>query len=134
MTKLIEIYNISNDIRRIKLGQEASLDVNSLSGYKIEDQILFGSNEWFDNIKTGKIKKHLVTGIISKVYVSGHNDYPEFVIDNNEGSTTWPRLGNDDAYKVGKKIELVFVEQKYKRPSDITGTISKSIIQVRIEV
>jgi hypothetical protein len=36
-------------------------------------------------------------------------------------------------YELATDIELVYVEQKYKRPSDITGTISKSIIQIKVD-
>jgi len=64
--------------------------------------------------------------------MSGHNDYPEFEVENSEGKTVWTRLGYDAAYQVGKKVELIYVEQKYKRPTDITGAISKCVIEIRV--
>jgi hypothetical protein len=132
MNQLKEIYNLKKDIERIKKVQEASLNDNSRSGYKIENQLLFGTNEWFNAIKIDMIQKHVVKGIISKVYTSGHDDFPEFEIENNECKTTWTREGLDSAYKVGRNIELIYVEQKYKRPSDITGAISKCVILIKI--
>lgn len=129
---LKQIYTLKNDFRRIKMIQEASLNKNSYSGYKIENGLLFGTKEWFNAIGNGIIPKHIIKGVISRVYMSGHNDYPEFEIESNEGKTTWTREGIDAAYKVGKNIELIYVEQKYKRPTDIIGAISKCVIEIKI--
>lgn len=126
------IYNLKGDDRRIKMVQEASLDKKSYAGYKLENGLLFGTKEWFGAIETGKILQCVVKGVIARVYMSGHNDYAEFEIENIEGKTVWTRLGADTAYQVGKNIELIYVEQKYKRPTDITGAISKCAIEIRI--
>jgi hypothetical protein len=126
------IYILKGDVQRIKLIQEASLDKNSHGGYKAINGLLFGTKEWFEAIEKEIITKHLVKGVISKVYMSGHNDYPEFEIESENGKTVWPRFGYDAAYQVGRKIELVYVEQVYKRPTDITGHISKCVIEIRI--
>jgi hypothetical protein len=133
MNQLKEVYNLKNDTIQIKMIQEATLDKSTRSGLKIEKGVLFGTEEWFKKIETGVIMKHIIKGVISRVYMSGHNDYPEFEIENTEGKTVWTREGIDTAYKVGRNIELVYVEQKYKRPSDITGTVSKCVIQIKIE-
>ena len=106
---LKQIYNLKNDSKRIKMVQEASLDKNSYAGYKTENGLLFGTKEWFNAIEQGIIPTYAVKGIISRVYISGHNDYPEFEIESNEGKTTWTREGIDVAYKVGKSIELIMV-------------------------
>jgi len=130
--KLKQIYNLKNDSRRINMIQEGSLDKNSHAGYKTENGLLFGTKEWFNAIEIGIIAKYTVKGFISRVYMSGHNDYPEFEIESNDGKTTWTREGIDEAYKGGKSIELIYVEQKYKRPTDITGAISKCVIEINI--
>lgn len=129
---LKQIYSLKNDFGLIKRIQEASLDKNFYAGYKIENGLLFGTKEWFNAIENGIIPKHTNKGLISSVYMSGHNDYPEFEIENNEGKNTWTRKGIDEAYQVGKYIELIYVEQKYKKPTSITGTISKCVIEIKI--
>lgn len=126
------IYNLKGDDRRIKMVQEASLDKKSYAGYKLENGLLFGTKEWFDAIETGKIPKCVVKGLITRVYMSGHNDYPEFEIESSEGKTVWTRFGHDTAYQVGKNIELIYIEQKYKHPTDMTGAISKCVIEIKI--
>lgn len=133
MNQVKEIYNLKNDSRRIKMVQEASLDKKSYAGYRIENDLLFGTKEWFNAIEQGIIPKHIVKGVISRVYMSGHNDYPEFEIRSDEGETsTWTREGAESAYEVERRVELTYVEQKYKRPSDITGPISQCVIQIKI--
>lgn len=132
MNLLKSIYNIKNDKRLIEIIQEASNDKKSYAGYKIENGLLFGTKEWFDAIEQGIIPKYIIKGVISSVYMSGHNDYPEFEIENSKGKTIWTRVGHDAAYQIGKSIELVYVEQKYKRSTDITGAISKCVIEIKI--
>ncbi len=127
-----EIYNLKDDFMRIRMVQEASLDKKSYAGYKTENSLLFGTRDWFNAIEQGIIPKHIVKGVISRVYMSGHNDYPEFEIESSDSKTTWTREGIDEAYKTGKNIELIYVEQKYKRPTDMTGAISKCVIEIKI--
>ena len=133
MNQAKEIYNLKNDSRRIKMVQEASSDKKSYAGYRIENGLLFGTKDWFTAIEQGIIAKHIVKGVITSVYISGHNDYPEFEIRSDEGETSiWTREGTESAYEVGTRVELSYVEQKYKRPSDITGPISQCVIQIKI--
>jgi hypothetical protein len=132
MMQLKEIYNLKNDNRLILLIQESALDKKSKLGLKIENDLLFGATEWFDAIKSGLIPIHVITGIVSRVYMSGHNDYPEFEIENEAGKTIWERLGNQEVYKVGENIELSYVEQKYKRPLDIGDKLAKCVIQIKL--
>jgi hypothetical protein len=131
MNLLKEVYNLKKDTERIKNVQLSSITKNS-SGYKIEEGLLFGTKEWFDAIETGKILKHIVQGVITRVYMSGHNDFPEFEIENNQGKSVWTREGIDSAYKVGQLVELIYVKQKYKRPSGISGVYSSCVIEIKI--
>jgi len=128
------IYKLKADTETIKRVQDASLDKSSNSGLKIENNLLFGSADWFAAIEKGEIKKHSIQGVISKVYISGHNDWPEFEIENIEGKSQWTREGIESAYIVGHKIELVYVEQKFKCPIAVLGPISKCVFQISIEV
>jgi hypothetical protein len=132
MSFLKEVYNLKKDTERIKNVQQVSLDKNSHTGYKIEEDLLFGTKEWFEAVESGKILKYILKGSISRVYLSGHNDYPEFEIESDQGKSIWTREGIDNAYKVGRSIELVYVKQKYKRPSDINGIYSNCVIEIKI--
>ena len=127
---LENIYSLRDDRRSIRSVQEVSLDKSSNSGLKIENNLLFGSDEWFNAIENGEIRRHKIVGTISRVFMSGHNDYPQFEIENSEGTTNWTRAGTDTAYKVGRRVEVIYVEQKFKRHLPL---ISKCVLEINIE-
>lgn len=132
MSQMKEVYNLKNDYRQIRMIQEASLDKKSFAGYKVENDLLFGTREWFTAIEKGEIKSHIIKGTITKVMMAGHGDFPEFEIKNQEGVSIWTREGDNRDYVAGSNVELTYVEQKYKRPSDITGSISKCVLKIEI--
>ena len=107
MDELKTIYDLNSDEELIKMVQATSLDQSSAYGLKIKNGILFGTNEWFAAI--------------------------DFEIKESSGALSiWSRKGTDSAYKVGRAVKLTYVEQEYKRPSDVLGSISKSVIQICI--
>ena len=128
------IYNIKKDRQRIEKLQHASLDNSLNSGYKIENDLLIGSAKWFEAIENGQIKKRNIKGTISRIYMTGHNDYPEFEVDSQDGKTTWTREGIESAYVVGRQVEVIYVEQKFKRPIAILGSISKCVLLINIDI
>ena len=127
MDEVLEVYNLKNDSHLIELIQKASLNPDPHYGLKIEGGLLFGTKEWFNAIEKGAIKSHFLKGVISKVYMAGHNDFPEFEIENKEGKTNWERKGIDEYYKTGRNIELVLVEQKLKR-----GPLIEHVVEIKI--
>jgi hypothetical protein len=128
------VYNLKDDKQKIAQTQRVSIDKSSPFGLKAENNLLFGSDKWFAAIENGEIKKHRIKGKISKVYMSGHNDWPEFEIENEEGKTSWTREGADSAYGVGRDAEIIYVEQKFKKPIAILGPFSKCVIQINIKI
>ncbi len=133
MTEFKTAYKFQDDKEAIKRLQVVSSDPKSNYGLKIVNGLLIGTTDWFEAIENGKIKKEVLIGIISKVYMAGHNDWPEFEVENNNGKSTWTREGKDNLYAVGKKIEIDFVIQKYKRPIDLLGPTVKKVLEIRIE-
>ena len=133
MTAYHSTYRFKNDKDSIKRIQNASKDKSSDSGVKIENGLLIGTKDWFKAIDNGEIEKHTLKGVISKVYMSGHNDWPEFEIDCDGNISSWTREGIDKNYEIGKRIEIDFVIQKFKRPIDILGPTTKQVIEIRIE-
>ena len=129
MTITKEIYNLKDDKAYIKMVQDASLDKSSTSGLKIENGLLYGTKDWFNAIERGQIITQTISGTISKVYMSGHNDYPEFEIDSNGNKTSWTRKGIDNAYVVGRHVELIYVIQKFKR-----GATTQCVIKINISI
>lgn len=124
-------YNINNNLR-IKDIQNASMDQTSKFGFKIEHGLVC-SEEWWDAVEQGLIEKHIVDGVITRLYRTGHNDYPEFEIKSQEGTSSWPRCGNDEHYKIGAKVRVVFVWQKFKKPLE-GGELTKFLLSIEVQV
>jgi hypothetical protein len=100
---------------------------------------LFGSPEWWENIKAGKLQMHTVRGVIEQVYMGSQNDWPmcEVLSDDGEKSR-WTRevqdFSLDSLYRVGARIEIDYVFQKSK--ADATwkpGAEQKNVLEIRIK-
>ena len=133
MTEFQTAYKFKDDKEAIKRLQEVSSDPESNYGLKVENGLLVGTKEWFHATEDRRLLKETLTGRISKVYMSGHNDWPEFEIESKEGFSTWTREGNDKLYQVGKFVEIDFVIQKHKRQWDMLGPTTKKVLEIRIE-
>src|SRR3989338_5658134 len=120
---MTKIYDLHNDRHTIKLIQDATLNTEDY-GLKPEHG-LFGSQEWWQAVEQGVIPKKQVEGVISRVYMTGHNDFPEFEVTSETGKTKWERKGNDKYYVVGKRVKILYVTQKFKKPLRIRGLSGK---------
>lgn len=108
----VNVYDLGADCRGIESTQEASLH----GDYGLETKpALFGSNEWWQLLGTEKLPLHTIEGVISEAYMSGHNDFPEFEVDDGTARTQWMRRGDDTVYIVGRPVRLKFVEMKFKK-------------------
>jgi hypothetical protein len=54
---------------------------------------LYGSDDWWGAIADGRISKHEARGTITRLFVSGHGDWPELELDSNGTKTNWTRFG-----------------------------------------
>jgi hypothetical protein len=126
------VYRLRNNLRYIKAIQEASLH-SSGDGLKITHGLL-GTDEWWAHIRDGSLPTVTIRGVVSSVYMSGHNDYPEFEITAESGEKSrWTRecvRGWDVEYQQWRSVELDYVVQKFKRP--ILGTDSKIVLEIRL--
>ena len=76
---LVQVYGLRFDHDYVAKVQEATL--NTADAGLLPEPHLYGSPEWWSTVETGGIPIHTVAGTISKVFMSGHNDWPEFEID-----------------------------------------------------
>ncbi len=74
MTDFQITYKFREDKEAIKRLQAVSSDPKSNYGLKVENGLLVGTKEWFLATEDGRLPKETLTGRISKVYMSGHND------------------------------------------------------------
>ena len=136
---MIKIYDLRDDRYTINLIQDATLHTED-AGLKVKHG-LFGSTEWWGAIEKGVIPKNRIKGVISRVYMSGHNDFPEFEVTSESGRSSWERNGDDYHFVVGRKIEIVYVTQDFKKPIEIRRikgrrelmTASRIILEILVQ-
>lgn len=125
----IVAYDLMADQETISLVQRATLTTKDFG--LVPEVALFGSDEWWAAIRDGRIPKHEVSGKISRLFMTGHGDWPEFELDSNGTKTTWTRLGNHGAYAEGKTAKVEYVMQKLRRDLLNEGEI-KQVLRVLV--
>ncbi len=104
---------------------------------------LFGSDEWWKNIRSGKMPKQHVAGVIEKVYVTG--------VDESLGPNTFDMLIDDDfstltesiyvdsladtnLFKVGARVEILYLLEELKARSRLSDetTFSKAVLEMAV--
>lgn len=134
------VYQLKEDLRLIQQVQRATLATDK---FGIEPTHgVFGSNEWWQNIESGRLALHRLSGKITKVYMSGMGpvgDWPEFTMVSDTGEeSSWTRMmhlgGHDELYRVGAPIEIDFVWQQHRPKSFDHGAKFKQVIEIRIGV
>ena len=122
---MIQIYDLRRDVEYIQLVQKATVETKDFG--LIPEHGLFGSAEWWEAVKRGRIPVRTITGKVSRVYLSGHNDYEEFEIDDGHAKTSWTRTTSEtdnvsltrvekaSLYQVGAPVRLTYVMQKPKK-------------------
>jgi hypothetical protein len=103
-------YNLATDHDTISQIQQATLRSKNFGVHS--EVALFGSHEWWEAIKDGRIPSYEVSGTISRLFMTGHGDWPEFELNNNESKTSWTRVGNGLAYAEGNAARVEYVVQK----------------------
>jgi len=120
------IYSLAKDVKKIAAIQEATLNTDK---YGVStNHGLFGSNEWWNSISSGSLETRTVEGEISRVYMTGHNDFPQFDIDSDGVVTSWIREGKEKLYLKGSQIKLEYVLTKNR----FDHTESPTIINVYV--
>ena len=125
------VFELRHATSHVAAVQDATLH-SSWAGL-IPEHGLFGSPEWWSAVESGDIPTHRVSGIISRVYMSGHNDYPEFEVTSGSTTTSWTREGDDEAYIPGRAVTVEYVLQRFKKPLKGVGENSQSVLRILVD-
>lgn len=106
-------YDLSSDRETIDLVQRATLTTKEFG--LVPEVALFGSEEWWAAIADGRIPKLEARGVISRVFMSGHGDWPEFELNCDGTKMTWTRMGDQSLYAEEKEAKVEYVMQKPRR-------------------
>ena len=132
LTKIYDLRDNTNEYNRqsIKGIQHATLHTKDFG--LVPEHGLFGSDEWWAAVGNDTIPKITVEGIITDVYMSGHNDYPEFELTSEQGKTTWG--GGFEAIVKGRRAKVVYIQQKFKKPLPMPGGKEKPLSEIMLEL
>jgi hypothetical protein len=117
-------YDLRQDSRRVTAVQNATVTTDRYG--IVPDHGLFGSDEWWQAIESGVIAVNQLEGTVSRVYMSGHNDFPEFEVDDGNSKTRWERYGEESEYLEGQHVVIEFVQTK----SRFSQELQPSVIRV----
>ncbi len=135
---MIIVYQLKADQRRIDQVQRAT---RTTENFGIEPTHgMFGSDDWWQNIASGRLALHTLKGKITKVYVSGmgpRGDWPEFKMVSETGEeSSWTRMMHlveqDQLYREGAPIEIDFVWQRHRPNSFDYGAQTQQVVEIRI--
>ena len=140
--ELTKVYDLREDRDHVAAVQRATLTTRRFG--LVPEYGLFGSRKWWRAIADGRLPVHTVDGVIARVFMSGHNDYPEIEVDDGFERTRWTRLtsggelggteqnGKAALYQVGRRVQIHYVIQRPRQPT--TGMpVSRSVIGIWIE-
>jgi hypothetical protein len=127
MTEWVKVYDLAEDYETIRLIQRATLNTKE---FGLEPEVaLYGSDEWWQAVKDGRIPTHSVSGVISSVYMTGHGDWPEFEIDSGNEKSRWTRVGDQSQYGPGRRVKVEYVVQK--RRTNVLGELrQKEVLRI----
>jgi len=117
------VYQLRRDKQRIEAVQKATLTTWKFGVMRTHG--LFGSEEWWQKIKTGKLRVHHLSGVITRLYMGGMRDTPEFTMCSETGEESdWLRWANSSDlnafYSVDCRVEIDYVLQRHRLLSDLS--------------
>ena len=125
----IVAYALADDAETVNLVQRATL--NSKQFGIVPEIALFGSDDWWRAINDGLIPKRDTTGTITRLYESGHNDWPQFELESNGTFSQWTRLGRQSLYAMGCEVRIEYVLQKLRNETLGKGD-QKQVLRILI--
>ncbi|MBE1161769.1 hypothetical protein [Dyella acidiphila] len=136
MDRMNVIYDLRDDRWRIEQVQRASLSKKPV-GLKITHGLV-ATEEWWENIKQDRLPTHVVEGNINQLWIGRTGDYPEVEIaDANGFCSRWllpiERSVAQRDLKIGRAIEILYVQQELKKPFNGTG-MTTFLLTVKVEL
>ncbi len=126
----VTAYDLAEDAETIENIQRATSTTTTFG--VVPDVALYGSEDWWMAIAEGRIPKHVTRGVISRVFMTGHGDWPEFELDGGGALTQWTRLGDRSLYVVGREVKIEYVMQRSRHPS-LNGAEQKHVLRVLVK-
>lgn len=130
----VTLYDLAEDVARVQQMQKVALDESTDMGLSVRPALV-GSNDWRRRVDAGELPSQTLRGRISRVFWTGHGDYPEFEITEESGEkSSWTREGDISRYVEGLAVELRYVLHPWKVPGlHGLGDSSRLVVSIRIQ-
>jgi hypothetical protein len=130
---MVRLYDLRDQRARIAAIQRTSLD-DSDTG--LAPDPLVGSDEWWEQIRTGDRPLHRIDGTITRTYWASMADWPEFEMSDSAGTlSTWTAEGDRRRLVVGLRARVEYVEHPWKPASrhDFDERHSRVVLGIWVE-
>lgn len=133
---LVIVYQLRQSKQEIEAAQRATLTTWKFGIARTHG--LFGSDEWWKNIESGKLKVQTLSGVITRLYMGSMGDWPMFDMRSETGKEfSFSRYSNGkdlgNLYAAGRSIEVDYVLQRHRLFSDLSFLKRhKVVVEVRI--
>jgi hypothetical protein len=134
--ELLDRPDMVKDAQALTLNSELPMGFKGTHG-------LYGSSEWWGNIRSGVIPTSVVVGTIVEIGAAG---FPEDGASKTEmhikmedgGDEGWTMLANDpqdiSLYKVGRRVMIYCAFDERKRPGGRFGKYIRVIVEMAVSV
>ena len=127
---MVEVYSLAKDTEHIRKVQRATMNTTDYG--LVPEHGLFGSDEWWEAIRVGRVATIRTEGVITRVYMGSMNDWPSFELDSSGHKATWTRKvhrrEDDCFYVVGKRACIEYVLQHAKKDLGNLGTTEQEVV------
>lgn len=144
--KMKLVYELSEELEsnleRMSLAQALTLDASRPSMGLKGSLGLFGSSEWWNNIKNGVMPLLLITGTVRRAYVSGQdssdrNNMIDLVLDDGSACAVGiyvNNLNDVNLFEVGCKVKVIYALDELKCQPAADGSVNYSKIALEMAV
>jgi hypothetical protein len=140
------VYKLSEDLKnnpeRIALTQALTLDKSRPSMGLKGAFGLFGSQDWWENIKQGKMPMLFISGIVRRVYSAGQdelaaNNTVDLVLSDGSVRAVGIYVNdrNDiDFIRIGCRVDIAYALDELKQQPAVDGGINYSKVALEMAV
>lgn len=131
------VYLLKDQVNSIRSMQEASQSHPSL-GLKITHGLI-GSQEWWDNIASGKLPLFSVRGIVRGLWLGmHHSEEGSFAMELLDGgwfrdATMLEAAESAEKFTLGRYVEVDYVNQELKTPIEGINEPSRVVLAIRVD-
>lgn len=140
-----KVFDLRNELmrnpRRVEKTQALTLDGGRPSLGLRGTYGLFGSQEWWNSVNSGRMPLLRVSGIVESVYAAGQDEAEVDTVDIRSADGKLHSVGiyvNDQAdlqlFQIGYSIEVVYALDELKLQPASDGSVNVSMVALEMTV